>query len=80
MIAHTHRGDPYKELYVGRVYILSKELTLSVFLNRLEDYTDDLVYAEDRTRRFSTYSSWPNVREALRILRMNMMWDDLANC
>lgn len=77
MIDDTN-GIPYKELKIGRVYIYEQEDTIIVHLHRptLYTYTSDMVYSEFQGSH--KYSSWPLVYDALAILRLEMILDDLA--
>ena len=71
-------NSPFRERYVGRVMIIEREEYLSVYLDRPDYiYTNDMVYAECDRRHI--FSSWPLLHVALRILRIEMILDDLAS-
>ena len=71
-------NSPFKERYVGRVTIIEREEFLSVYLDHTDYvYTNDMVYAE--RNRVHIFSSWPLLGDALTILRMEMILDDLSN-
>ena len=59
--------------------IIEREEYLSVYLARvgLYHYTNDMVYAERERRHI--FSSWPLLQDALKILRIEMILDDLAS-
>jgi len=59
--------------------IIEREEYLSVYLDRvgLYHYTNDMVYAERNHRHI--FSKWPLIRDALTILRIEMILDDLAS-
>ena len=71
-------NSPFRERYVGRVMIVEREEYLSVYLDRMDySYTNDMVYAE--RHRSHIFSNWPLLNDALRILRIEMILDDLAS-
>ena len=70
--------SPFSEYRVGRVWLFKREDYLAVYLDcLLYRFTDTMVYAERAERHI--YSSWPAIRDALRILQMDMILDDLAD-
>lgn len=73
-----YSSAPYKDLRVGRVYIYSEEEIVTVHLHRpvIYIYTSDVVYSEFKGKH--KFSSWPLLYDALTILRLEMVLDDLA--
>lgn len=72
-------NEPYRERFVGRVTILQCDEYLQVYLDRLGEYyfTNDAVYGERAGHHI--FSSWPLVYDALKILRAEMILDDLSS-
>lgn len=71
-------GVPYKEIKVGRVRIYEQNESITVHLYRsvIYTYTSDVVYSEFRGEH--RYSNWPLIHDALAILRLEMILDDLS--
>lgn len=70
-------NSPFKERYIGRVMIIEREEYLSVYLDHpIYTFTNDMVYAERDGQHIT--SSWPLIYDALGILRLAMILDDLA--
>lgn len=77
LIVDRELPSPFSEYRVGRVRMLRREDYLAVFLdNVIYTFTDDMVFAEKGTTHM--YSSWPRIREALTIIRTDMVLDDLS--
>ena len=69
--------SPFSEYRTGRVRMLRREDYLAVFLDDLVyTFTDDMIYAERGATHM--YSSWPRIHDALRIIRLDMVLDDLS--
>lgn len=73
------REPPFKELHLGRLYLIQKSDYMALYMGRLHlyEFTNDMVYAEQDGDH--KYSSWPQIYDALTILRMEMVLDDLAS-
>jgi len=78
LVVSPIHNSPFRERYVGRVTVIEREDYLSVYLDRMDYiYTNDMVYAEHD--RLHIFSAWPLIRVALKILRVEMILDDLAS-
>ncbi|MGD9726305.1 MAG: hypothetical protein AB7L09_01525 [Nitrospira sp.] len=78
LIVERDVPSPFAEYRVGRVRMLRRDDYLAVFLDHLiYTFTDDMVFAERGKEHM--YSSWPRIRDALLIVRMDMILDDLAS-
>jgi len=79
LIAHTIFGEPFRELYLGPVSMVHLIDTDHLTVHLQHDhylFTTDLVLAVQRNEHL--FSRWPQVYEVLRILRVEMVLDDLA--
>lgn len=77
LLVERELPSPFAECRVGRVRMLRREDYLAVFLDDLiYTFTDDMVFAERGSTHM--YSSWPRIEEALRIVRISMILDDLS--
>ena len=77
LIVERELPSPFSEYRVGRVRMLRREDYLAVFLDDLVyTFTDDMVFAEHGSTHM--YSSWPRIHDALRIIRCDMILDDLS--
>ena len=77
LIVDFDTPSPFSECRVGRVRMLQREDYMAVFLDhRVYTYTDDMIYAERGD--ILLFSRWPMVYEALIILRVDMILDDLS--
>lgn len=78
LIVERDLPSPFAEYRTGRVRMLRREDYLAVFLDDLVyTFTDDMVFAERGETHM--YSSWPRIYEALRIVRLDMILDDLSS-
>lgn len=69
--------SPFKECRVGKVRLFRREDYMAVFLGHpIYTSTDTMIFAERELKHL--FSHWPGVYEVLRILRMEMILDDLS--
>lgn len=69
--------SPFRQYIVGRVRIFRQEDYMSVFLDHpVYTSTDTMVFAERELKHL--FSHWPGIYEVLRILRTEMILDDLS--
>lgn len=77
LIVERGLPSPFSEYRVGPVRLLRREDYLAVFLdNAVHTFTNDMVFAECGDRHM--FSSWPRINDALRIVRLDMILDDLC--
>lgn len=78
LVVERETPSPFKEYRTGRVRMLRREDYLAVFLDDLvHTFTDDMVFAEKGQTHM--FSSWPRIYDALRIIRLDMILDDLSS-